>query len=699
MEKKQGADKLNLSKIITIFIFLTTMGVMMVPLAHAEVVRTIEQEIEIRLESAYKGTPGGVHYNIVEEKYTEPATWPIGVRGKYWGPYIPASISSLGVGEVVSFSTVIPLGTDVLAGGASEYWVRIPLQGTTVEEFGLRINDVDMGRFHRSKYQGGLIRWDNRGIFLLWQTPLNTFERNGFHTFEVYNAMPFAGEAINFLWTPEEYLLVPQWTYITTHDGGMYSFDTGVFFAWAFVFLRGVCNTGAHLYTFRQDFTTLHPWAVGSKRRIVLEEDTSPFDIFYRNWGGGIVNNITFLDEEGTPTIAIRLKPSGAYETPSTATFLGAGTEVWMNLSWEGWHNYDTERADDGYIDPSLGRHIYKEGIITDFGANKYISLYMPFRGTTKFDLVLATNASTPDETIHYLRTEEHSDYLIYTFPTQYSNGGNDLSYKLWMIPHNTIQLYGYSSSLEEQEYLTGVSKRGYYDYTTTYYSFSGEAVTDRYEPVDMFLHLEQTDGVITEIVHTPDYDYYNWGWGEGYVYPGDITLYIVLDNITEMVFSGRTETLYDVDFVISRYTDPRIRAPIAAPSNIGEVLSRELLTASAEGFNLGKAITGAIYTIYEYMHSMLTTIYHVLVDFITRAIAFLEEIVTYLMWQAYGLVITGATAAIMFFTSIMVTHVEGGSDEAIEGESMKDKFYEKAAHIRKRRVEYAMRLKRGGKR
>ena len=685
---------MNSRKIFSIFSIFVCITVMFSGVTFAE--ETSEMvEVDINLKSAYEGERGGVEYNLAENNIKEHDTWPISIDGRYYGPFIPCGLVNMEPEKVVSFNSSFSIGSDIVSYGASEFWIRIPIVGSNIVSLSLTVNnnvpirlDNPSPSIPNTNIQGfteietrptggyGNVIWHDRGVFVRWSRPY--VSDRGFLSVKVDNAIPLRGSSVLLIVTQEQYGQEINQRVDIMGGGISFSTNIGVPLGWGFVFTRGLSREGIYSLSVPQN-----PDLVLRNRgwhEITAEKKMSLKEIFYTYWGYGIVEKVRIhhsMNKTGqlyTITDNFRRTSSGweieiYYEYSLGEPYwvweeydisgitADPGQKFYVKLSDSGFHNWTFAQDNSPYIPHDYGNYLFKYSRVNDWVSNSHITVSLPFRGVSGFDIILLTTGVTSHtNNTFFARVDPVEDMLIYSFPQEFVLSSDNFYYQIWIIPHNSIEIYGvYNNDVYFHLDSYAHSKYGY-----TIHSIGDNfGINTRIEQMLytlFFLTVDAMPGVFTKISSHYGYKFFDFGWGTAYNYPGDITLYVELDHNTTVMFRGRPELMYNpVDVLLWEGGEEGDDKDLS----FGGTIVRHIRNS---GKSVRGGVTGFVSTVWDNIVGLLEWIYNALVSFITKAYAFLKNVVNFVVWQLYGLILVAGTFGLLMMVNVVVSFV-GGED------------------------------------
>jgi hypothetical protein len=546
----------------------------------------------------------------------------ISMDGVYYGNMIPASTIDLGINQKADIITWITLDPNVLSSGCSDYWLRLPLDGTRIESFSLSIDYLypfgrgadasplyNIGDFSRLKWtQDGILININQHIlsttYKLWKDnypagfPDEIAEYADRERYEfrlgIEDITPKRDYSIRLLVTEEDYT---QNDTITMDIGATEVTKQlyGCKLAWSFVFLSG-CPA-----------TTLYS----------SDSGTSIFGIT-QYVGGGSPFNI------------------GDYVTVMLPFY---GT----NIDWSVYL----------YVDYTIAPETDEKGWSIDWSTTVTDSfLYQGLKGLVTGEEIHYTLETEESLTADYtLSFSDVTNILAFTVPLQINASWNNFS--MVFVPSEPVEMFFARTPTKAFEYnLTfepAIPRVTFMDYSY--------GIRNTFDS-NLFITVEPTSGLYATVTWTSDYVIYDFGYTKGYQYPGEVDIWVTLDNETEIYFSGNIGLLYDELLTMKQgFIQPEKAGVVNTFLNS---LYYQILNG-VQGIK--DTISGTIETLFSYITGFLNWLGRFVIDLVGKIIAWLQEFVQYL-----GNIIKGVFMIAPLWVVLMVSRFGLNPAETIKG-------------------------------
>lgn len=508
-------------RIIAIMVVMLMIAMICVPVATKAQIDVASRETYVEFNPVYS-LPGVVS-NLLEpsEQSLEEAViyagLPEGVEGRYFGPYLESTLIQFHqVGGVIRFQSEFNFTSSIIMNGATQFWVRIPLDGQQYGRVNLsieKLNGDGMAHTALDATAGYLCgpRWiysrnDNEvrflesGIYVLMR---GIFEADRNYLFEVHAEVLSDSTPHRMYLTMEDYRRHHSWDYVQFYGNRTYDYvgeiqaynydltlDIG--FSWAFVFTNSL---GYGLSSFRLPFGN-----EGSVYSYMVEDRMGI--------AGGMVSEY----------LHIRANP---YHNASTST--------------------------------------------------SYISIYLPFESTNSVNWNITMVAveghwtdpanpapSTFPEWISWWHNSTNNFLLASSYYYWNSTGANTGEIDIFLRPVNSaddsIPFYMTIPALDYTSYYTAYNEEYAFPFVRYYSNADNSTLADdffwslSYTLDDMYfntwfshlpLHIVVTngDGMWANVTQC-DFEWvYDLGWGKGYRYLGSTRLAFFLSDGTSRFY------------------------------------------------------------------------------------------------------------------------------------------------------------------
>jgi len=517
---------------LTIFVLIA-----FAPLASAEVDVTGDRKyVELLPDVSLPG----VTSNLLDESevYLEETVWSDTLpeaEGRYFGPYLQSSLFQFDHTDgYIQFITMFKINSSMIMNGCTEFWVRIPLDGTCYDSFRLRIEgDGPIYSSHDawSGYYFGM-GWTNsdhagecyftsNGIFVLVRGIFTPHDR---YVFYIY-AHAKSGYAHRVWLTGEDYQLGSKedFTFYDTQyyeDVGakeIYRYNQTLDYqaAWSFLFLKGLgdglssvkLRFGDEGISYNQFKEGVFDPGTGTWLPSELDGSVSQYLVFQIATADDTIDDLTYVsiylpfysDCTVSWDITLICTGTGSFVDPT----VGSPSAFWDNYSWvvETTNNVLLTSCPFWFND-SVG------------GDSRLDVVLRPYRADGSGDpLEIVFPCVIPES---YVRP----DYLGATMARYYSESDNQsFDTSSWYVRPN---IWGWE-----------------YNYSDWFYL------------VPIVMVPENTDDRWAQVTQLEQYTIYDFGWGRAYLFPGETTLVMFLDN-------GTSKFWYDVNLATAMNKEDR---------------------------------------------------------------------------------------------------------------------------------------------
>jgi len=532
-----------------IFVALVIVLICGIQIANTVYAKQAEEiEVDIRQESqglsgdiAYKDLRNSTEENLIVKDFSEFRD------GIYYGPYFPSSIFELDWDKEVTLKGTFKFTAEQIMNGASEWWLRIPVDPETVytteyigyphqRDMRITIYDTLSKKNYSIDYSAYLenIYYGDYGIYI---KPFFVVLSNV--TYIIYVELhPLKNEKIRLFISQEQ---ISADTEIIL-SGKSISFENYADLAWAFVFKRGLSG---ELFGIKFEFD--QPKDLTFQQSITFNMTAGWYATIY----------MPFEAEWGNdPSVTITV------ETNYTAG-LPNGTRGWFSF---GMGNPDYGliwiHKTDGIGTP-VGMNVTIDNLLGDY---IYISTGRgQIKGTTSGDEIIC-----PDGVSEFQHMDS-DDYA--TIPGNFSSSGT-ITLHIWIIFHNITKItfpcylsyegtqrlgppsFDYVELPQKVYYATagwfdwvGTKFRDWGTYANWQDEYFNEYVTDGAVQLTNFRILCSVDCTpyrVANVYPGKEYDLYDFGWGK-FAYYGDSYLHLIIANKSFDFIGSLRDFLYRV--------------------------------------------------------------------------------------------------------------------------------------------------------
>lgn len=500
-------------------------------------------------------------------------TWPGAIQsldGLYWGPAIQCSKLSLGTQYSFSIVSVLNLTSIDISSGASDYWLRIPVNGLNVESFYISIDgsEYDLAvtpgegwntQVFENHGDTEHIYYTSNGIFVRLQQIISTSykfsDTSGgdglFSDYVTIRSEIFWNDAAEVLVTNENYTIsesILMWDFYGAYSQN-YSINLSARLGWSFFFLKGLSNVPLYTYPFFYDS---------------LERSSS------------------------------------LYNRPTESYIL-----IERNFDYDFNESYFT--VDFPFVGEDIDFFIKVEISSGIFNFTGYLDVW-------------------------YANITSKTDHLCFSPPQIWDNGSDGINIDVWLFPSADILLLGaFDVNFYELLYPAGSS---IYDYTTVSrlsdHRFVSDAYYTTYYRSPVCCSITETMGIVAEISFSSTFQFVNFGWGRGIIYPGEVWFNIYLDNDTAVYWSGNAGVLLN-EMMEAYRGQPSVDASFSADSDDEAGLFQLVLSALSDvGSTLWDGIKGVVTSLWDSIKGAFEWITRVIMDFVGKIIAYLKNLVQY---------------------------------------------------------------------
>lgn len=508
----------------------------------------ITSSIEVTLEPGYVDEiiqP----VNIMDEssmRYEKDAVFSSlpSIEGKYYGPYLESSIFQFQhIGGWFQFATNFTIGADTIMNGASRFWVRVPILPTQYVWWHL---------------------WCSWGYY-------NTIE--GIATFEDYTygaLLPWYDPDLFYLSSSFKWASGNVWSTVSKETYQIKYSSNGLFVRFDGIFPPGESFTMAFTGVLKSDQS---PIVFLSQERQNLDE-TQKFRFFQpyevRSASGALLDFGYQYDNNET----IPLAPSWAFVFTNgigKEGLLGYNLEFrreddfiqWGNLQWSGFDlPYPIEGFNDGeylsFYMPFSAIVINETNPILIQNAINWkvnVTLGYGYEAWSPIEMEFATPTGARESIEFYINSTENFILFSTPYPVTVNRthsptaNPNNVTVGLRLTPmqqSNIVFMGSTPNALDGPNppdtpwNQVGIWAQYWHEDERASWN---SLIEVNAHILPLYNSFQWTDGRWAQINESALFWVYDFGWGIGYSFPGETTIYMFLDNGGEYFYNGSYQT------------------------------------------------------------------------------------------------------------------------------------------------------------